>query len=69
MMLKILLDDPKYCDGCPCINHDTEEPPNCNLGYWGEDNSKGGSYDVYEEGEDGVWHSIRPQLCIDENSD
>lgn len=69
MILRILLDNPKYCDGCPCINHDTEEPSNCNLGYWGEDNNRGGPAYVYEHCADGTWHDIRPQLCIDENSE
>ena len=34
MTLTINLKDPKYCDGCPCWNHDSEYGDSCNLEYW-----------------------------------
>ena len=59
MRIDIKLDDPRYCDGCPCLNEDYEEGESCNLGY-----------DIdYQKTESGKWHNIRPQKCIDEHGE
>jgi len=67
MNLKIDLAKKDRCDGCPCINRDSESGSGCNMGYW--DNSwdwdgtnPRGEYDEY-------FNYIRPTKCIEENGE
>jgi len=58
MNLKIILKDPKYCEGCPCLNHDIESPEECNL-----------DYIIDREVKNGEIRILRPQKCVDENGE
>lgn len=40
MKIEVKLKDPKFCDGCPCWNHDPEYGDSCNLDYWGHEYSE-----------------------------
>ena len=37
MILNIKLDNPKYCEGCPCNIDDSEAGPFCGADYWFQD--------------------------------
>lgn len=34
MKMAIKLEDPRFCDGCPCIGLFDGDPEWCELGYW-----------------------------------
>ena len=50
------LDDPRYCDGCPCMTTDYEDGADCNLGHWGGSSP-------YTEVELYKWRYVRPDKC------
>jgi hypothetical protein len=61
MNVEIKLDDPAYCDGCPCISYE-ELDTQCNLGYW---HLPSGDHIAIEGAMfDGRWRSPRPKECI-----
>ena len=64
MHIDIKLDDPRYCDGCPCLHKDTEEPTTCSLNYPDEY-----EYLDYEKIKSGKFGYLRPQKCIDEHGE
>ena len=54
MHIDIKLDDPGYCDGCPCLNEkDKPRWDKCNLGYF----------------DCAIGKYLRPQKCIDEHGE
>lgn len=67
MIISINLKDPRYCEGCPALHGDTEEPTQCSLGQWGEYDL--GEYINSRDSPDGEWHYVRPQRCRDEYGD
>ena len=65
MYIEVKLKDPKYCDGCPCINYDMGEGADgCNQGYWETvlHGIIGNETKVTDE--KGI---VRPAKCIEEN--
>jgi hypothetical protein len=64
MRIDIKLDDSRYCDGCPCLHKDTEEPTACSLNYPDEY-----EYLKFQEIESGKFRYIRLQRCIDEHGE
>ena len=65
-VIVIKLEDPRYCDDCPCVNSDYEQGSDCNLGYWG---SQLGEGDTYREVEKGKWRHVRPDKCRQERGE
>jgi len=61
MTLTIKLKNPKYCDGCPCMNYDMEMGNHCNI-YNYYDQAPEPS-DIKRKGD----RIIRPSYCIKEN--
>ncbi len=63
MNLKIILKDPRYCNGCPCIAYHHLK----NIGYCGFYGIQ--SDDMVIELIDSVNGLVRPQKCVDENGE
>ena len=64
MKIEIKLGDSRYCDGCPCLLRDTEEPTTCGLDYPDKD-----GYLEFREVGPSVFRYLRPQKCIDEHGE
>ena len=65
MKIEITLDDPKYCEDCPCECLDRDDLVYCSLGYYDWTNSKikhASSNAEFDK-------TIRPQECINKQGE
>ena len=75
MQINIELDNPRFCDGCPCDTIDTYEEGICSMGYWNNSYKQQRDYNkvtrrVYKAsmalrcGPQWTHVTLRPRACI-----
>ena len=73
MKIEIDLDNPRFCEGCPCDTIGSDEDGICSMGYWNDSYKQMRSYNVntkrvykkrFQYGPEWISVILRPRECI-----